>query len=241
MENQFEIKKRDTCSITNPKDGYVTFARTKKYLDYIMGFEGDLSIYVPFDLYTVDKPSNIILIPVEDPIRAFILHHNEVNSYKYPSPNKIHESADIHESASIGNDGMRYIPFDDNYVSMKHMGNVVIGRNVVVNAFSAIARATLDSTIICQNVKIGTHVSIGHNCFVGKNTVIVDGCIVGGSSNIGQGCFLGLNSTIRSGCKVADHTLVGCGANVVSDITEKNGVYAGNPAKRIKQWDGTLP
>ena len=88
-------------------------------------------------------------------------------------------------------------------------------------------------------ISIGDNVQIGMNCTfscvshiigdetrrAGKNTyksiVVEDGCWIGASCTILQGV------TIAGGCVIA------AGA-VVTQSTEPNGLYAGVPAKRIK-------
>lgn len=53
---------------------------------------------------------------------------------------------------------------------------------------------------------------------------------------IGDGCWLGVGSTILPGVDVAPGCVVAAGA-VVAKSTEPNGLYAGIPARRIRDLD----
>lgn len=51
--------------------------------------------------------------------------------------------------------------------------------------------------------------------------------------NIGKGVWIGANSVILPGVKIEDGCIIAAGSVVIKDC-EKNGLYGGNPAKRIK-------
>jgi len=51
---------------------------------------------------------------------------------------------------------------------------------------------------------------------------------------IGQGCWIGTRATILPGVSIGDGCIIAAGAIVTKDC-EPNGVYAGVPAKRIKE------
>ncbi len=144
----------------------------------------------------------------------------------------VHPSAFVHPQAAV-------------------TGNVVIGRNVYIGPGAAIRGdwgliLIEDGCNVQENctihmfpgvtvlLKEGAHIghgaiihgaTVGRNCLVGMNSVILD------NAEIGDGCIIGALSLIRSGEKIPPRSLV-----------------AGNPAKIIKevsdemlQWksDGT--
>jgi maltose O-acetyltransferase len=51
---------------------------------------------------------------------------------------------------------------------------------------------------------------------------------------IGRGCWIGIGSTILPGVTIAEGCVIAAGS-VVTKSTEKNGLYAGVPARRIKK------
>ena len=93
-------------------------------------------------------------------------------------------------------------------------------------------------TFICELV------TIGNDCFIGHGVMFVnDRFAVGGpargrkelwqSTTIGDRVSIGSNATIMP-VRIASGTVIGAGAVVTKDI-EIAGVYAGNPARRIKE------
>jgi acetyltransferase-like isoleucine patch superfamily enzyme len=93
-------------------------------------------------------------------------------------------------------------------------------------------------TFICELV------TIGDDCFVGHGVMFVnDRFAVGGpargrkelwqSTTIGDRVSIGSNATIMP-VRIASGTVIGAGAVVTKDI-DLAGVYAGNPARRIKE------
>lgn len=83
-----------------------------------------------------------------------------------------------------------------------------------------------------SNIIIRSGANIGHHSVVGDHSFIAAGAVTGGSVSIGKQSFIGLGAVIRDNIKIADRCFIGAGAVVVKD-TEPDGVYIGNPAKRI--------
>ena len=87
---------------------------------------------------------------------------------------------------------------------------------------------------------IGDHVSITHGVIILTHDYSwavlkkLDGSVLGAQSavKIGNNVFIGMNAVITRGVTVGDNVIIGAGSVVTKDC-ESNGVYAGNPAKRI--------
>ena len=105
------------------------------------------------------------------------------------------------------------------------------------------------SSSIGANTKVQSHsficelVTIGHDCFIGHgvmfiNDLFIEGKPAGGdqtkwkSTTIGNNVSIGSNATILP-VKICDKVVIGAGAVVTKDIL-KPGVYAGNPARKMK-------
>jgi acetyltransferase-like isoleucine patch superfamily enzyme len=110
-------------------------------------------------------------------------------------------------------------------------------------------------TEIQKNVTIGTHckiqshsfvcelVTIGDHCFIGHGVMFVNdlfqtGGPAGGdaskwkATSIGRNVSIGSNATILP-VSICDYVVIGAGSVVTKDITEP-GIYAGNPAKKLR-------
>ncbi|MDD4727825.1 MAG: acetyltransferase [Dysgonamonadaceae bacterium] len=101
---------------------------------------------------------------------------------------------------------------------------------------------------ICEFVSIGSNSKIGNgvmmlpNSSVAHDVVISDysyisrSATIGGKTVIKNNTFLGLSSTIKNGIEIAEYNIIGSAANVVKS-TNANGLYVGNPARRVKDVD----
>lgn len=117
--------------------------------------------------------------------------------------------------------------------------DVFIGPFVEIQKDVAIgARTKVQShTFICELV------TIGHDCFVGHGVMFINDLFSEGgpargdkskwkSTQIGNHVSIGSNATILP-VTICDKVVIGAGAVVTKNITQP-GVYAGNPAKKIK-------
>ncbi len=82
--------------------------------------------------------------------------------------------------------------------------------------------AVLHSLYECSIVDIGNDVSVGHNA-------IIHGC------KIGHNVLVGMGAIIMDNAVVPDNTIIGAGALIPSNAVLEPGVYAGVPAKKIKE------
>ena len=121
-----------------------------------------------------------------------------------------------------------------------------IGSNTFVGPFVEIQK----DVEIGANCKIQSHsficelVTIGDNCFIGHGVMFINDLFQGGgpaqgdkskwkSTFIGANVSIGSNATILP-VNICDNVVIGAGAVVTKNII-KSGVYAGNPAKFIKE------
>jgi acetyltransferase-like isoleucine patch superfamily enzyme len=103
--------------------------------------------------------------------------------------------------------------------------------------------------VIGKNCKIQSHsficelVTIGDSCFISHGAMFINdkfqkGRPAGGdrslwgSTRIGSNVSIGTNSTILP-VTICDNVVIGAGSVVTRDITEP-GIYAGNPARKIR-------
>ena len=110
-------------------------------------------------------------------------------------------------------------------------GKIQIGNHVGINGDTIAARKLIeigDETMIAPNVLITDHDGHSHKPELrwtdkGEAKEIY----------IGKRCWIGANCIILKGTEIGENTIIGAGS-VVSGKCEKNSVYAGNPAKKIR-------
>lgn len=128
-----------------------------------------------------------------------------INNLGGSTPTLIHPTATISPSAEIGN-----------------------GVYIQANAYIWTKVKIGDFCIISPNVVVAHHSTIGKACLVSTLTG------VGASINIEDKVFIGMGCTIVTGMHVVgEKSIIGAGAVVLKDV-DKNSVYAGVPAKKIR-------
>jgi acetyltransferase-like isoleucine patch superfamily enzyme len=225
-----------TCSITNPKNGCVTFARHEKHLNYLKGVEKDIMVIAPKESFYIimNLHKSIKSYLVDYPEYTFTLYHNKIYKNKSNIDPIIGKNCNIHGTVVLDVDGLKVVntPQGDK-IQFKHTGNVVIGDNVEIGPYTVIHRGTMDSTIIEDGCKIAALNNIGHNCRIGKNTIIAANVILNGGVNIGNNCWISSGAMIKHYINICNNVVIGLGSIVLKDIT-KPGIYVGSPARYIK-------
>jgi len=119
-----------------------------------------------------------------------------------------------------------------------------IGNNCFVGPFVEIQK----NVVIGNDTKVQSHtficelVSIGNNCFIGHGVMFINDLFSDGkpangdksqwkSTTIGNNVSIGSNATILP-VSICDNVVIGAGAVVTTDILQE-GVYVGNPAKKL--------
>ncbi len=96
-------------------------------------------------------------------------------------------------------------------------------------------------------IYIGNNVSIGFNTLLTTSVHLERGMeeddlssVISDDINIGDGVWIASNVIILPGSEIGDNCIIGAGA-VVRGKLKSNGVYAGVPAKYIRETKGILP
>jgi UDP-3-O-[3-hydroxymyristoyl] glucosamine N-acyltransferase len=132
----------------------------------------------------------------------------------------------LHPGVVIGADGFGFAPSPDGFVKIEQLGTVRIGDDVEIGANTCIDRGALADTVVEEGVKIDNLVQIGHNCRIGRHTVI-SGCTgIAGSATIGAHCMIGGAAMILGHLNIADRVQISAGSFVARSIP-KPGLYTG--------------
>jgi phenylacetic acid degradation protein len=139
----------------------------------------------------------------------------EFNGYKPV----IHESAFIHPNATV-------------------TGNVIIGKKVYIGPGAAI-RGDWGQIIISDGCNVQENCTIhmfpGVTVLLKEAAHIGHGAIIHGAT-IGKNCLVGMNAVIMDRVEVGDESIVGALSFVAADtIIPPRSIVVGNPAKVVKQ------
>ena len=131
----------------------------------------------------------------------------------------VHESAFVHPNATV-------------------TGNVIIGRDVYIGPGAAI-RGDFGGIIIEDGCNVQENCTI--HMFPGVTVVLSEGAHIGHGAivhgaSIGRNCLVGMNAVIMDRVVVEDECIIGALSFVSADThIPKRSVVVGNPAKIVKQ------
>ncbi len=149
--------------------------------------------------------------------------------------------------AKVIPNGIVNVQFGENVkiVSPTNMYGCEIGNDCFIGPFVEIQK----DVKIGERTKVQSHafvcelVTIGNDCFIGHGVMFINDLFSEGgpargdknkwkSTTIGNHVSIGSNATILP-IEICDHVVIGAGSVVTKNISEP-GIYAGNPARKIK-------
>lgn len=131
----------------------------------------------------------------------------------------IHESAFIHPQAAV-------------------TGNVIIGKDVYIGPGAAI-RGDWGGIIIEDGCNVQENCTI--HMFPGVTVILKEGAHIGHGAvihgaTIGRNCLIGMNSVVMDKVQLGNECIVGALSFIKADeIFESRSLIVGNPAKKIKE------
>ena len=145
------------------------------------------------------------------------------------------EQSVIGLNAVLGAEGYGFVRDDaGDKTRIPHLGGIVIGSHVEIDALSVVQYGTIAPTIVEDHAKLGVSVVIGHNTRVGRGVSLTAGVVVGGSAAIDEEAWIGLNATICNGRRVGARSLVGMDASIQHDLAGRM-VAVARPAHVAKR------
>lgn len=125
----------------------------------------------------------------------------------------------IHPSVSSGRGSLDVLTPDSALIicaGVRLTNNIKLGRGVVLNL----------------------NVTVGHDCLIDDFSSVAPGANISGNVHIEERCWIGTGSAINQGDEhaklvIGRETVIGSGAVVLTSC-ERDSVYAGVPAKRIR-------
>lgn len=221
-------EKLDTTGYLLSENPRLDFIRILSFLESTKGFA---TYDFPSDIHpSVQIGKNVVIEDGCKIAEGVVIEHNVV----IHAGTRIGKDSRIRSCSSIGGDGFGFEKLDDGTpLRFQHLGGVVIGENVEIGSLNSIARGALSNTVIEANVKTDNLVHIAHNCIIGKNTLITASAQFSGGVVVGENVWIGPNSSIIQKITIGKNSLIGLGAVVTKNVPE-NTVFAGNPAKRIR-------
>lgn len=142
----------------------------------------------------------------------------------------------IRSGAIIGVDGFEHKRTTKGIVSVKHDGQVIIGKNCEVGANCNVARGfAYRHTILGEDTKLDGLVHIAHGVQCGRACLFAANAMIAGSVTLGNGVWTGPSVSVSNGLTIGDNASLTIGSVVTRDV-EPGKTVTGNFAIEHRQF-----
>ncbi len=161
-----------------------------------------------------------------------VIHPNAVIGYNC----HIGERCIIKAGCIIGMEGFGFAQ-DQQRKSHRipHLGNVVIGDDVVLGANCNVDRGVFKETRIGNGCKLDALCHIAHNVELGENCLLAAQTCIAGSTRVGDRAMCSGQTGILDHLTITSDVVLTQRAGVIKDI-DQPGVYAGHPVQPVRQY-----
>jgi UDP-3-O-[3-hydroxymyristoyl] glucosamine N-acyltransferase len=136
----------------------------------------------------------------------------------------------VYPGARIGQEGFSFASTASGFISVPHLGRVVLGDDVEVGANTRIDRGSTRDTTIGNGSRLDNLVQIGHNVSLGRCCVAVAQVGVSGSVVLEDFVQIGGQAGVAGHLRVGQGARIGAQAGVMSDVPA-GATQVGSPAQ----------
>jgi len=139
----------------------------------------------------------------------------------------------VHPMATIGT-----VPFSFNRRESpperkRASGGAYLGRDVEIFAHANVDCGIERTTLLQSGVKVDHHAHIGHDSWIGRDSIICAQAFIGGFVTLGARCYVGAGARIKPRVTLGNDVTVGMGAVVLEDVPA-GATVVGNPSRVLK-------
>jgi UDP-3-O-[3-hydroxymyristoyl] glucosamine N-acyltransferase len=141
----------------------------------------------------------------------------------------------VHSGARIGQEGFGFTPTKEGFLTVPHLGRVILGDDVEVGANTTIDRGSTGDTVIGAGSRLDNLVQIAHNVVLGRCCVLAAQVGVSGSMIFEDFVSVGGQAGFSGHLRVGRNAKIGGQAGVMSDIPP-GASMVGSPAQPKYQF-----
>ena len=130
----------------------------------------------------------------------------------------------------VGQEGFGFANTKAGFLTIPHLGRVIIENDVEVGANSTIDRGSIQDTLIGAGSRIDNLVQIGHNVRLGRCCVIVAQVGISGSTVLEDFVQVGGQAAMAGHLRIGRGARIGAQAGVISDVPAE-AILLGSPAQ----------
>jgi UDP-3-O-[3-hydroxymyristoyl] glucosamine N-acyltransferase len=136
----------------------------------------------------------------------------------------------LHPGVRVGQEGFGFATTKAGFLTVPHLGRVIIEDDVEVGANSTIDRGSIQDTVIGAGSRLDNLVQIGHNVRLGRCCVIVAQVGISGSTVLEDFVQVGGQAGMAGHLRIGRSAQIGAQAGVISDVPA-GAVLLGSPAQ----------
>ncbi len=133
---------------------------------------------------------------------------------------RIGPRTEVHSGAVLGADGFGYAVGKAGFRKVPQVGGVELDADVEIGANSCVDRATLEATRIGAGTKVDDLVMLGHNCEVGRSSLLCGQAGLAGSSVVGDGVVLGGQVGVAGHLRIGNGVKAGAQSGISKDVPD---------------------
>jgi len=141
----------------------------------------------------------------------------------------------VYPGARIGQEGFGFASTSSGFLSVPHLGRVVLGDDVEVGANTTIDRGSTGDTVIGAGSRLDNLVQIGHNVRLGRCCVVVAQVGIAGSTVLEDFVQVGGQAALAGHLRVGKAAKIGAQAGVMSDVPP-GAALVGSPAQPRQEF-----
>lgn len=141
----------------------------------------------------------------------------------------------VYPGARIGQEGFSFAATETGFLSVPHLGRVVLEDDVEVGANSTIDRGSTGDTVIGAGSRLDNLVQIAHNVRLGRCCVIVAQVGIAGSTVLEDFVQVGGQAAMAGHLRVGERAKIGAQAGVMANVPP-GAELVGSPAQPRQQF-----
>lgn len=146
---------------------------------------------------------------------------------------RIGNDVQIKENCVIGaEDADIYRTEDGACRTLPHLAGTIIEEGCLLLAGAVVAAGDTRATVLCRGSMVGMVGDVGHNCRIGRETLVSGKSSVSGHCDIGAHVYIAPMAVTTNRISVGDGVYLGIGAVAIKDVPEGEKQF-GNPARKV--------
>jgi UDP-3-O-[3-hydroxymyristoyl] glucosamine N-acyltransferase len=141
----------------------------------------------------------------------------------------------VYPGARNGQEGFSFAATESGFLTVPHLGTVVLEDDVEVGANTTIDRGSTGDTVIGAGSRLDNLVQIGHNVRLGRCCVIVAQVGIAGSTVLEDFVQIGGQAAVAGHLRIGKGARIGAQAGVISDVPA-GAALVGSPAQPRQQF-----